>query len=153
MKKPSYNYSLESGEVNTNKINIDNGNKIFISTYNENISNLNNEEINFSPIDIQNSHNYNHIYKNHKNLVLNSNNINKRVKKIITDYENSKIEYEKLSEKEKNKKENRTWKELNNNKNIDIKDIKNIGEMEEKDEYKELYKSKLFYINYYLLYL
>ena len=153
MEEPISNYSLETKEENSNNINIGNGNNIIDSIYNQNISNIDNGKINFYPLDIQNINTHNYMDKNQKDLVINSDNIDKRVKKILEDYENSKNKYENFSENENNKKDNIILKELNNNKIINNRNIKDIGGIEEKDEYKELYISKLFFINYYFLFL
>ena len=143
MKIPLSNYSLDTNEINSNNINLDNGNNEIDSTLNMNINELNNGKINFYPIfETQNNHNYNYEYKALKNSVTNHNNIDKRVKKIIRDYENSKTENEKFPKNKDSKKENKILGEINNKKNTYI--IKDIGQIEEKDEYKELYKSKIF---------
>ena len=157
MKMSIHSHSLDANRGNIKNINnIYNNNNGINSTFNYNIKNINHSKNNFYPIlNIKKNHNYNYLYKNHKNLEANSSNIERRVKKIISDYENSKIEYEKYSKNEDNKKVNKVLGDINSNKNIDIniEGIKNKDDIKEKDEYKELYKSKLFYINYYLLYL
>ena len=151
------NNNLKYKKILTRKIQYDNGISKF--KYNNSLdffTNNNEEEvkpkIKFNQmVDYRN--NRSEKYKSHKNFSFNRTDItntDERLKKIINNY-NNEIQYGKYSKIDGSKLDDFKCKKINYKKN-NLKYKKDDEHLEERDEYKELQKSKLYY-NYNFLYL
>ena len=102
----------------------------------------NTNRINYYPIlnNRNRNRNPNQNYKSQKNLVKNTSDIDQKLKNICKRYEQKK-DYERYSKIEDSKNMSK-----NSNYKYDEKSLKEVSELKEDDEYKQLQRSKSFFI-------